>query len=140
MGKAVEELAAQNPCAFTRALANTYWKPFFSGPIEKTLAEIAMPNLGSAAHRLHRMQLEGELTIRVLEARRALSGSESPVAGTAIDAESAACPAARWSTLLLPGGGAHVRFGGRFEEWQDESGIRPPLEFTIRAPASAARP
>ncbi|HEX4439202.1 MAG TPA: hypothetical protein VH854_03970 [Thermoanaerobaculia bacterium] len=135
IGRAVEWLGKMNPCRFAHAEAEEWWKPFFPGPIEKTLAGIAMPSLGSAAHRLYRLQIEGELTTRVLEARRALMSADAPAPGTSSDAESEVCPGARWSTLAQPGGGAHVRFDGKIEEWPD-AGIRPPLEFTIRATAS----
>jgi hypothetical protein len=139
IARAVDSLEKQSPCQFRRVEADTYWKPFFTGPIEKTLAEIAMPSLGSAAHRLYRLQIEGELTQRVLAARRSTSAL-APSDPTAAQTDSAVCPGARWSTLLQADGGAHVRFDGRFEDWTDEAGVRPPLEFTIRAPSSAARP
>jgi len=138
MAKAVEALQKRDPCSFSRADAEGYWKPYFPGPIEKTLAEIAMPNLGSAARRLYRLRIEGELTARVLDARRVLGGAEPPSAGTSAESPSSVCAGARWSTLAQPGGGAHVHFDGKFEDWTDESGIRPPLEFTIRPAVSAA--
>jgi hypothetical protein len=131
IGRSVDWLGKVDPCAFPHAEADRYWKPFFPGPIEQILAGIVMPNVGTAAHRLFRLQIEGELTARVLAARRA--AADSPAPGTASASDSAVCPAARWSTLLQPGGGAHVQFDGRFEDWTDEAGIRPPLEFTIRA-------
>jgi hypothetical protein len=134
IGRSVESLEKTDPCVFPRAEAEAWWKPFFPGPIEKTLAGIAMPSLGSAAHHLYRLQIEGELTSRVVAARRALSAVDPAAPGPASQAESGVCPGARWSTLLQPDGGAHVRFDGRFEDWTDEAGIRPPLEFTIRAP------
>jgi hypothetical protein len=50
------------------------------------------------------------------------------------------CAGGRWSTLVQADGGAHVRFDGKFDDWANEAGIRPPLEFTIRPAAGAARP
>ena len=138
ISKSVDSLQRQDPCAFPRAEADRYWKSFFPGPIEKTLAGIAMPSLGDAAHRLYRLQIEGELTGRVLQARQAASESEPPRPGTSSDVDSAVCPGARWSSLVLPDGGIHVRFAGRFADWPDESGIRPPLEYTIRSGAVPA--
>jgi len=135
ISKSVESLQRQDPCAFPRAEADRYWKSFFPGPIEKTLAGIAMPSLGDAAHRLYRLQIEGELTDRVLQARQAAGGAEPPQPGTSSDVDSSVCPGARWSSLVLPGGGTHVTFAGRFADWPNESGIRPPLEYTIRSDA-----
>jgi len=135
ISKSVESLQRQDPCAFPRAEADRYWKSFFPGPIEKTLAGIAMPSLGDAAHRLYRLQIEGELTGLVVQARTA-SESEPPRPGTSSDVDSTVCPGARWSSLALPDGGIHIRFAGRFADWPDESGIRPPLEYTIRSAAS----
>jgi hypothetical protein len=140
MARAVESLGRTNPCAFSQVDAQGWWKSFFSGPIEKTLAGIAMPSLGKAAHKLFRLEIEGELTIRVVEARRARSSPEAPAPGTASDAESRVCSAGRWSTLAMPDGGAHVRFDGKFENWTGETGIRPPLEYTIRPVGSPPHP
>jgi len=138
IGRSIEWLEKSDPCAFPRTEAEAWWKPFFPGPIEKTLAGIAMPSLGSAAHGLYRLQIEGELTARVLAARRARAAVDPAAPGPVSQVESGVCPGARWSSLLQPDGGAHVRFEGRFEDWTDDAGIRPPLEFTIRAPQTAS--
>lgn len=135
IARSVEWLEKQDPCAFPKSEEDRWWTPFFPGPIEKTLAGIAMPSVGQAAHKLYRLQIEGELTARVLAARRALSATE-PAAGPATRADSAVCAGGRWSTLVQPDGGAHVRFDGKFDDWASETGIRPPLEFTIRAAAA----
>jgi hypothetical protein len=139
ISRSVSWLEKQDPCAFPKSEEDRWWTPFFPGPIEKTLAGIAMPSIAQAAHRLYRLQIEGELTARVLAARRVVSAVEAG-AGPSPQADSAVCAGGgRWSSLVQPDGGAHVRFDGKFEDWRDEAGIRPPLEFTIRAP-SPSRP
>jgi hypothetical protein len=139
IARSVDWLEKRDPCAFPRSEEERWWTPFFPGPIEKTLAGIAMPSVGQAAHRLYRLQIEGELTARVIAARHALSAAE-PASGPATQADSAVCAGGRWSTIVQPDGSAHVRFDGKFDDWADEAGIRPPLEFTIRPAAGAARP
>jgi hypothetical protein len=128
--RVAQDLNTMDPCSLTRAASQSVWRRALGEAGQSSAGDIVAPNLGNMVRRAYRLQLEGELTAKILQLR---SG------GGAFEPESAVCPGARWSSYQLPDGSTNVRFAGHYEDW-DDGGIRPPLQFTLRPAATGARP
>jgi hypothetical protein len=107
------------------------WRADLDVPIPRwnVIGGIIVPSLGGALERLARLELDLELTVKLLEldtARRA-NGGEWPesLPGSHV---SRACPRDRWVYEATPGGGMTLAFS-REISWPDLRGHKSPARF-----------
>jgi hypothetical protein len=96
------------------------------------LGRLIVPNLGSSLERLARLELDTELSLKVLEvdsARRS-NGGQFPRTVEGI-ADSAACPEERWEYYVDPSGKMTILFS-RELTWPNQPGTKLPTRFTVR--------
>jgi hypothetical protein len=100
-------------------------------PRWNVLGDLVVPDLGGALDRLARLELDVELTRRLLEleeARRA-AGGEWPASLPGGEVSSA-CPKDRWDYELSPEGGMTLAFH-REISWEGVKGPRLPTRFSV---------
>jgi hypothetical protein len=93
--------------------------------------ELIAPNLNDALLRVARLELDAELTARLLalEAARAAGGGDWPAPGPSIEA-SRCCPEERWDYRAEPAGTMTIAFS-RDIAWPQPVGPVLPLEFAV---------
>ncbi len=99
------------------------------------LAPLIVPNFGGISEGIARLELDLELTTKVLEARAArdtLGAWPTELAR----ARSETCPADLWVYEADPSGNASIRFH-RDVNWADQSGTLLPVSFAIPPPLLA---
>ena len=107
------------------------WRADLNVPIPRwnAIGGIIVPNLGGALERLARLELDLELTVKLLEldaARRAHGGAwPELLPGSHV---SRACPRDRWVYEATPGGGMTLAFS-REISWPDLRGHVLPASF-----------
>lgn len=97
-------------------------------PAWNLIGEAIVPNLNNAVQRIARLELDLELTAKVLEldeARR--TGRTVSLPGLV---ESRACPGDRWNYEVATDGTARIAFSRRIE-WDDQIGLMLPTEFSL---------
>jgi hypothetical protein len=101
-------------------------------PAWNRLGGTLIPNIAGAVGRLARLELDLELTRKLLEAEsaRRANGGAWPESVPGIEA-SAACPADRWSYERTSEGGVEIAFS-RPIAWPDHRGVVLPTRVSAR--------
>jgi len=136
----VGNLAARDPCGWTRRDLDQSWKAAASGePAEvESMATMGSENSLDSLNRWHRHLLDAELTALVLEARREKAASrESAWPARLENLESSVCPGSFWGYQRSSSGDVTIVFEGRAPEV--DRGLVLPLTFRSAPPPEATR-
>ena len=136
----VGNLAARDPCGWTRRDLDQSWKAAASGePAEvESMATMGSENSLDSLNRWHRHLLDAELTALVLEARGEKAASRDRAWPARLEnLESSVCPGSFWGYQRSSSGDVTIVFEGRAPAV--DRGLVLPLTFRS-APPPAATP
>jgi len=91
--------------------------------ILRPVGEVLVPNLADVPYRLARLELDLELTVKLVDLRTARSeaGGRWPESVPGID-RSSACPEDHWDYTVEPGGGMTLAFARQIS-WPNKAGV-----------------
>ena len=135
MLRLVSYLAERPLCSVDFVAPSPVFAPHF--PAWDIIGTIAWPNMQKTAARILRLQLDLELSARVLRLRSAQQAdgrwpSELP------GAASRACPRANWAYRVNADGTAALSFAGKLPAWPKEpQRLKLPFEHVLGSPTAA---
>jgi hypothetical protein len=134
----VANLAARDPCGWTREDLDQSWKAAVSGEPRdiESMATMGSENSLDSLNRWHRYLLDAELTALVLEARGEKAASRDGAWPARLsNPESSVCPGSFWRYTRNPSGDVAFAFEGRAPA--ADRGLILPLTFRSAPPPTS---